>query len=73
MILTAAYARVNEDMDMDLKKLAATLIPDKALLAPEEYESVYPQRELEKGAEVTIAVMPVPMEEAKRFGIMIAA
>ncbi len=26
----------------------------------------------EKGAEVTIAVMPVPMEEAKRFGIMIA-
>lgn len=25
----------------------------------------------EKGAEVTIAVMPVPMEEAKRFGIMI--
>ncbi len=53
MILTAAYARVNEDMDMDLKKLAATLIPDKALPAPEEYESVYPQRELEKGAEVT--------------------
>ena len=53
MILTAVYARVNEDMDMDLKKLAATLIPDKALLAPEEYESVYPQRELEKGAEVT--------------------
>ena len=26
----------------------------------------------EKGADVTIAVMPVPMEEAKRFGIMIA-
>lgn len=26
----------------------------------------------EKGAEVTIAVMPVPMEEASRFGIMIA-
>ncbi len=26
----------------------------------------------QKGAEVTIAVMPVPMEEAKRFGIMIA-
>ena len=25
----------------------------------------------EKGSEVTIAVMPVPMEEAKRFGIMI--
>ena len=25
----------------------------------------------EKGAEATIAVMPVPMEEAKRFGIMI--
>lgn len=25
----------------------------------------------EKGAEVTIAVMPVPMEEARRFGIMI--
>ncbi|NBH25896.1 glucose-1-phosphate adenylyltransferase [Lachnospiraceae bacterium] len=25
----------------------------------------------DKGAEVTIAVMPVPMEEAKRFGIMI--
>ncbi len=25
----------------------------------------------EKGAEVTIAVMPVPIEEAKRFGIMI--
>ncbi len=26
----------------------------------------------EKGADLTIAVMPVPMEEAKRFGIMIA-
>jgi glucose-1-phosphate adenylyltransferase len=25
----------------------------------------------EKGADVTIAVMPVPMEEAKRFGIMV--
>ena len=25
----------------------------------------------EKGADITIAVMPVPMEEAKRFGIMI--
>ncbi len=38
---------------MDLKKLAATLIPDKDLLPLEEYEKMYPARELAKGAEVT--------------------
>lgn len=38
---------------MDLKKLALSLIPDKDLLQPEEYENIFPPRELEKGAEVT--------------------
>ncbi len=36
-----------------------------------DYESMLSFHK-EKGADVTIAVMPVPMEEAKRFGIMIA-
>lgn len=40
-------------MNMDLKKLAETLIPDNDLLPPEEYENIFPARELEKGAEVT--------------------
>ncbi len=40
-------------MIMDLKKLAATLIPDNDLLPLEEYEKMYPERQLEKGAEVT--------------------
>ena len=38
---------------MDFKKLAQTLIPDKDLLPLEEYERLYPERSLEKGAEVT--------------------
>jgi len=38
---------------MDLKKLAETLIPDKDLLPLEEYEKMYPQRDLPKGAYVT--------------------
>lgn len=38
---------------MDLKKLAAVLIPDENLLPLEEYEKMYPERELAKGAEVT--------------------
>lgn len=38
---------------MDLKKLAKTLIPDEGLLSPEEYEKIFPQREVAKGAEVT--------------------
>lgn len=38
---------------MDLKKLANALIPDDDLLAPEEYEKIYPARNLTKGAEVT--------------------
>jgi glutamyl-tRNA synthetase len=38
---------------MDLKKLASTLIPDKDLLPLDEYETMYPQRNLPKGAEVT--------------------
>ncbi len=38
---------------MDLKKLAQTLIPDEGLLPLEEYEKIYPERELPKGAEVT--------------------
>ena len=37
---------------MDLKKLAKRLIPEE-LLNPEEYENIYPQRSVEKGAEVT--------------------
>lgn len=38
---------------MDLKKLAAALIPDGDLLPLEEYEKIYPERELPKGAYVT--------------------
>ena len=38
---------------MDLKKLAKTLIPDENLLPLEEYENIYPQRQIAKGAEVT--------------------
>lgn len=40
-------------MDMDLKKLASRLIPDKNLLPPEEYEKIYHERDIDKGAEVT--------------------
>ena len=40
-------------MIADFKKLAQTLIPDKDLLPLEEYERLYPERSLEKGAEVT--------------------
>lgn len=38
---------------MDLKKLAKTLIPDDNLLPLEEYEKIYPERQVPKGAEVT--------------------
>ncbi|MGN0805168.1 MAG: glutamate--tRNA ligase [Candidatus Coproplasma sp.] len=38
---------------MDLIKLAKTLIPDEDLLPLEEYEKMYPERQLKKGAEVT--------------------
>ncbi len=38
---------------MDLKKLAKTLIPDEDLLPLDEYERLYPERNLAKGAEVT--------------------
>ena len=38
---------------MDLKKLAKALIPDDDLIAPEEYEKIYPERNIVKGAEVT--------------------
>jgi glutamyl-tRNA synthetase len=38
---------------MDLIKLAKTLIPDEDLLPLDDYEKMYPQRELAKGAEVT--------------------
>lgn len=38
---------------MDLIKLADALIPDKDLKDPDEYESIYPARDLSKGAEVT--------------------
>lgn len=38
---------------MDLKKLAAALIPDTDLLPLDEYEKAYPEREIAKGAEVT--------------------
>ncbi len=38
---------------MDLKKLAAALIPDENLISPEAYENIYPERAVEKGAEVT--------------------
>ena len=40
-------------MNMDLKKLAAALIPDGDLLPPEEYEKIYPERERTQKAEVT--------------------
>ncbi|MDE6586466.1 MAG: glutamate--tRNA ligase, partial [Clostridia bacterium] len=38
---------------MDLIKLAKALIPDENLKEPEEYEKIYPAREVAKGAEVT--------------------
>lgn len=38
---------------MDLKKLAAALIPDKNLLPPERYEEIYPERARAEKAEVT--------------------
>ena len=38
---------------MDLKKLASTLIPDENLLPLEEYERLYPERQLDGKAEVT--------------------
>ncbi len=38
---------------MDLKKLAAALIPDTGLLPPEEYEKIYPERDRAPKAEVT--------------------
>ncbi len=38
---------------MDCKKLANLLIPDDDLLDPEEYEGIYPERNLPRGAEVT--------------------
>lgn len=38
---------------MDMKKLAAALIPDGDLLPVSEYENIYPPREVKQGAEVT--------------------
>lgn len=38
---------------MDLNKLANALIPDGDLIAPEEYENIFPARDVAKGAEVT--------------------
>ncbi|MDE6597410.1 MAG: glutamate--tRNA ligase [Clostridia bacterium] len=38
---------------MDLKKLAAALIPDGDLVPPEEYENIYPERDRAPKAEVT--------------------
>ncbi|MCD8373147.1 MAG: glutamate--tRNA ligase [Clostridia bacterium] len=38
---------------MDLQKLASALIPDGDLLPLDEYEKMYPPRNLSKGAEVT--------------------
>lgn len=38
---------------MDLKKLAKALIPDEDLLPISEYENIYPERNLQKNAEVT--------------------
>lgn len=38
---------------MNYLKLAEALIPDGDLLSPEDYENIYPPRELPKGAEVT--------------------
>ena len=44
---------------MDLNKLADALIPDKDLKPLEEYEKMYPPRDLAKGAEVT-RIAPSP-------------
>lgn len=44
---------------MDLEKLANALIPDENLKQPSEYETVYPLRDLPKGAEVT-RIAPSP-------------
>lgn len=44
---------------MDLEKLAEALIPDKNLKSLEEYEKIYPPRDLPKGAEVT-RIAPSP-------------
>ena len=38
---------------MDLNKLANALIPDENIKPLEEYEALYPERNLEKGAQVT--------------------
>ena len=38
---------------MDLNKLANALVPDENVKALEEYEKTYPERTLEKGAQVT--------------------
>ncbi len=38
---------------MDLKKLAAALIPDDDLIDPDKYEQIYPPRDLPQGAQVT--------------------
>lgn len=38
---------------MDLKKLASVLIPDTDLLPLSEYEKMYPERQIERGAQVT--------------------
>ncbi|MBQ9730052.1 MAG: glutamate--tRNA ligase [Clostridia bacterium] len=38
---------------MDLNKLANALIPDEAVKPLDYYETLYPERDLEKGAEVT--------------------
>ena len=38
---------------MDLKKLASALIPDDDLIDPDKYEEIYPERDMQKGAEVT--------------------
>ncbi len=38
---------------MDLNKLAEALIPDENVKTLEEYEALYPERELPKGAQVT--------------------
>lgn len=44
---------------MDWKKLADALIPDREIKPLEEYEKLYPPRELKKGAEVT-RIAPSP-------------
>ena len=38
---------------MDWNKLAEALIPDKNIRPLEEYEALYPERDLPKGAKVT--------------------